>query len=316
MKQDHWESFYRLLLVGPRSGIDDYQKNLPTETLHLFGISLKTYRCIHAAGASMPLPNSLVGTSTHHPSVPSVPSQRTRIATSSIDHQPTLRLRDWTRLLSRKLALLGISGISTASVVLLHLVHGIRETMQALLLTYRDFRAPALSGRSTSDVSMSFAFSSCMWGIGIRLRCPACHRPCTFPFMGAEHVAQNYLGITHPKVFNLQLSIMIDALKEAFGENKYFLGVAFLLAASFLFVTPLLVADIHYDWNSPLVMTLLTFSGSLWIAFLAWERRVTAVSNVSKPVFPWIFRYAEILPASKTVYSPRISRFQASNFTK
>lgn len=73
-----------------------------------------------------------------------------------------------------------------------------------------------------------------------------------------------------------------------------FLGVALLLGASFLFVTPLEEAGIHFDWNSPFVITLLTFSGLLWIAFLAWEKRVTTASSVREPVFPWRFMQSRV----------------------
>lgn len=73
-----------------------------------------------------------------------------------------------------------------------------------------------------------------------------------------------------------------------------FLGVALLLAASFAFVTPLEEAGIHFDWNSSFVITLLTLSGFLWIAFLAWERRVTAASSVREPVFPWRFMQSRV----------------------
>lgn len=85
---------------------------------------------------------------------------------------------------------------------------------------------------------------------------------------------------------------------EAFSKKSLkrvdFLGATLLLAASLLFVTPLEEAGLHYGWGSAFVITLLVLSGFLWVAFLAWERKVTSASSVREPVFPWRFMQSRV----------------------
>lgn len=115
-------------------------------------------------------------------------------------------------------------------------------------------------------------------------------------------VAMIVLIVTIPPNFPYQgLPRSVNTPQRIWGVFSYkslnrvdFLGVTLLLAASSLFVTPLEEAGVHYDWNSPFVITLLTISGCLWIAFLAWEKRVTTASSEREPVFPWRFMQSRV----------------------
>ena len=105
--------------------------------------------------------------------------------------------------------------------------------------------------------------------------------PGRFPYQGLPERADMPQRVW--KVFSIKSLKRVD-----------FIGAALLLAASFLFVTPLEEAGVHYSWSSAFIITLLTISGFLWIAFLAWERRVTVASGVREPVFPWRFMQSRV----------------------
>ena len=70
-----------------------------------------------------------------------------------------------------------------------------------------------------------------------------------------------------------------------------FLGSMLLLTATISLVAALEEAGTRYPWRSPYVIVLLTISGLLWIAFLQWERHVTAADFITKRerVFPFGF---------------------------
>ena len=78
-------------------------------------------------------------------------------------------------------------------------------------------------------------------------------------------------------------------LSKATLDRVDFLGAFVLLVATLFLVAALEEAGTHYPWKSAFVITLLTISGILWIAFLLWERRVTLAAKVPEPVFPWRF---------------------------
>ncbi|KAI1254222.1 hypothetical protein MGN70_004618 [Eutypa lata] len=65
------------------------------------------------------------------------------------------------------------------------------------------------------------------------------------------------------------------------------LGTALLLVSTVFLVASLEEAGLRSPWRSPFVITLLTISGLGWIAFLLWERRITMLSGLQEPVFPW-----------------------------
>ncbi|RAH86595.1 MFS general substrate transporter, partial [Aspergillus japonicus CBS 114.51] len=67
------------------------------------------------------------------------------------------------------------------------------------------------------------------------------------------------------------------------------LGATLLLAATLLLVTALDEANEQYVWRSAFTITLLVVSGTLWVIFVAWERRVTRSTGSREPVFPWRF---------------------------
>ena len=48
-------------------------------------------------------------------------------------------------------------------------------------------------------------------------------------------------------------------------------------------------AGSRFPWKSAYVISLLSVSGFLWIALLAWEWRVTNRSKTVEPVLPWRF---------------------------
>lgn len=110
------------------------------------------------------------------------------------------------------------------------------------------------------------------------------------------------LIITIPTNFPYQaLPVRVDAPKRIWNvfskkslKRVDFFGAALLLAASFLFVTPLEEAGVHYEWGSAFIITLLVISGFLWIAFFAWEKWVTASLSVREPVFPWRFMQSRV----------------------
>lgn len=66
-------------------------------------------------------------------------------------------------------------------------------------------------------------------------------------------------------------------------------GASLLLLATLSLTAGFEEADARFPWKSAYVITLLTIAGLLWIALLAWERRVTRSSKVTEPVLPWRF---------------------------
>lgn len=78
---------------------------------------------------------------------------------------------------------------------------------------------------------------------------------------------------------------MCQLFSKKLFDKADFLGAFLLLAASILLVTALEEAGTHFAWRSAFTMVLLIFSMFFWIAFLAWERKVTRAAGVREPVF-------------------------------
>lgn len=89
-----------------------------------------------------------------------------------------------------------------------------------------------------------------------------------------------------------------QSMRQLFSKRLFhradFLGAFLLLAASILLVTALEEAGTHFEWRSAFTIVLLILSVFLWIAFLAWERKVTRAAGVREPVFPWRFIQSRI----------------------
>lgn len=75
------------------------------------------------------------------------------------------------------------------------------------------------------------------------------------------------------------------------------IGAILLLIATLSLVAALEEADVNYLWKSAFVITLLTISGTCWIAFLIWSHRITSRerSQLREPVFPWRFVQSRVL---------------------
>ena len=67
-----------------------------------------------------------------------------------------------------------------------------------------------------------------------------------------------------------------------------------LLVATLFLVAALEEAGNRFEWRSAFVIVLLTVSGTTWIAFLVWERKVTLSRDSQEPVFPWRFIQSRI----------------------
>ncbi|ROW13285.1 hypothetical protein VPNG_05429 [Cytospora leucostoma] len=66
-----------------------------------------------------------------------------------------------------------------------------------------------------------------------------------------------------------------------------FLGAFMSLAASILLVFALQQGGVVYPWSSGAVITIFVISGCLWLAFVVWEKRLSAKDGVCEPIFPW-----------------------------
>jgi MFS family permease len=67
------------------------------------------------------------------------------------------------------------------------------------------------------------------------------------------------------------------------------IGTLLLLTAMVLLVASMEQAGLGNDWNSALVLSMLVISVVLWLAFTAWERRLTLRSGLREPVMPFRF---------------------------
>lgn len=74
-----------------------------------------------------------------------------------------------------------------------------------------------------------------------------------------------------------------------------FPGFFLFLSACLLLVCALEEAGIEYAWSSALIITFLTLSGLLLIAFFVWQRYVCYKDTPREPVFPWKFAQNRIL---------------------
>ena len=74
-----------------------------------------------------------------------------------------------------------------------------------------------------------------------------------------------------------------------FLKKVDFLGAILLLGGSIFLIAALQEVNNGESWNTPTIIVLLVLTGPLWIAFLAWERRITKAQSYIEPVFPWRF---------------------------
>ncbi|KAM0499255.1 hypothetical protein ACHAO3_004290 [Verticillium nonalfalfae] len=65
------------------------------------------------------------------------------------------------------------------------------------------------------------------------------------------------------------------------------LGATLSLAASILLIFALQQGGVEYAWNSGAIISTFVLSGILWLAFIAWERKLSGRSGVCEPIFPW-----------------------------
>ncbi|KAH6706125.1 hypothetical protein VD0002_g5664 [Verticillium dahliae] len=65
------------------------------------------------------------------------------------------------------------------------------------------------------------------------------------------------------------------------------LGATISLAASTLLIFALQQGGVEYAWNSGAIISTFVLSGVLWLAFIAWERRLSGRNGVCEPIFPW-----------------------------
>ncbi|EEY15609.1 conserved hypothetical protein [Verticillium alfalfae VaMs.102] len=65
------------------------------------------------------------------------------------------------------------------------------------------------------------------------------------------------------------------------------LGATLSLAASILLIFALQQGGVEYAWNSGAIISTFVLSGTLWLAFIAWERKLSGRSGVCEPIFPW-----------------------------
>jgi len=70
-------------------------------------------------------------------------------------------------------------------------------------------------------------------------------------------------------------------------ERVDFLGATLLLGTIILLVTGFEEAGTNRPWRSSVVISLLTISGLLGIAFFLWERKETKADGIREPIFPW-----------------------------
>jgi len=78
-------------------------------------------------------------------------------------------------------------------------------------------------------------------------------------------------------------------IRKETRDKLDFAGAALLLLATLSLVAGFEEADARFPWKSAYVITLLTISGFLWIAFSLWERHVSKNGRTIEPVFPWRF---------------------------
>ncbi|CAG8976533.1 hypothetical protein HYALB_00011010 [Hymenoscyphus albidus] len=98
--------------------------------------------------------------------------------------------------------------------------------------------------------------------------------PKNFPYHGQRNRPQ----LTFKKLIGKENRSRLDII-----------GAVLLLLATLSLTAGFEEAESRFPWKSAYVITLLTMSGCLWIALLAWERRVTAQSKTVEPILPWRF---------------------------
>ncbi len=81
----------------------------------------------------------------------------------------------------------------------------------------------------------------------------------------------------------------ISTRLRALAKRVDYLGAVLLLTASVLLVVGLENAGLRHPWRSAVVAAPLTISGTSWIMFLVWERRLTLAADEREPVMPWRF---------------------------
>ena len=100
--------------------------------------------------------------------------------------------------------------------------------------------------------------------------------PANFPRHNNTGLSDEPRSISH--IFSSMLLRKVD-----------FVGAVLLLGGSIFLIAALQEVNNGEHWNAPTIIVLLVLTGPFWIAFLAWERRITRALSQIEPVFPWRF---------------------------
>lgn len=94
----------------------------------------------------------------------------------------------------------------------------------------------------------------------------------------------------HERPIQQDRSVFRDAM-----QRIDFPGFFLFLAACLLLVTALQEAGIDYLWSSPLIITFLTLSVVLFVAFFVWQRIIGHRDTLIEAVLPWRFMKNRVL---------------------
>jgi hypothetical protein len=96
-------------------------------------------------------------------------------------------------------------------------------------------------------------------------------------------------GFPYHKQAGREKRTFASTMSRRTWERIDMIGATLLLLATLSLTAGFEEADARFPWKSGYVISLLTVSGLLWVALLAWERRITKPNRVVEPVLPWRF---------------------------
>lgn len=86
---------------------------------------------------------------------------------------------------------------------------------------------------------------------------------------------------------------------HTFGKSTFrrvdYPGFLLFLTACLLLVCALQEAGTEYEWSSGLIISFLTLSAILFIAFLVWQRAIDHQETTREAIFPWKFVHNRVL---------------------